>query len=76
MTLRVQILLYDGAEEQDFTGPRDVLGWAAHESADVSARYVRASGPGEVTTLFGTRLIVPDVWEPEAGDVVIVPGGD
>ncbi|MGE9697079.1 MULTISPECIES: DJ-1/PfpI family protein [unclassified Streptomyces] len=76
MSLRVQILVYDGAEEQDFTGPYDVFGWAARAGGDVSATCVRASAPGEVTTLFGSRHVVPDVWDPVAGDVVIVPGGE
>ncbi|MFJ3788537.1 DJ-1/PfpI family protein [Kitasatospora sp. NPDC090091] len=75
MTLRVQILVYDGVEEQDFIGPRDVLGHAERAGADVRTTLVRPSAPGEVTCFFGTRVTVPAVWEPTDAGLLIVPGG-
>ncbi|MFI9274083.1 DJ-1/PfpI family protein [Kitasatospora sp. NPDC052896] len=73
--LRVQILVYDGAEEQDFIGPRDVFGHAARLGGQVETTLVRLSAPGEVTCFFGTRVTVPTAWEPTDTDLLIVPGG-
>ncbi len=75
MPLRVQILMYDGVEEQDFIGPRDVLGHAERAGGRVRTTLVRPSAPGEVTCFFGTRVVVPTAWEPTDGDLLIVPGG-
>ncbi|MGQ4409899.1 DJ-1/PfpI family protein, partial [[Kitasatospora] papulosa] len=75
MPLRVQILMYDGVEEQDAIGPRDVFGHAALAGGPVETTLVRAAAPGEVTCFFGTKIIVPTAWEPSEADLVIVPGG-
>ncbi|GAA0417764.1 DJ-1/PfpI family protein [Streptomyces luteireticuli] len=75
MPLRVQILVYDGVEEQDFIGPRDVFGHAVHAGAQVETTLVRPSAPGEVTCFFGTKVTVPNAWEPTDTDLLIVPGG-
>lgn len=53
MPLRVQILMYDGVEEQDFMGPRDVLGHAERAGGQVQTTLVRPSAPGKVTCFFG-----------------------
>ncbi len=75
MTLRVQILMYDGVEEQDCIGPRDVLGHAEQAGGQVRTTLVRPSAPGEVTCFFGTKVTVPTAWEPTDTDLLIVPGG-
>ncbi|MEU1948581.1 MULTISPECIES: DJ-1/PfpI family protein [unclassified Streptomyces] len=75
MPLRVQILMYDGAEEQDVIGPRDVLGHAESAGAEIRTTLVRPSAPGEVTCFFGTKVTVPAAWEPTDTDLLIVPGG-
>ncbi|MFI0790875.1 DJ-1/PfpI family protein [Streptomyces lydicus] len=75
MPLRVQILMYDGVEEQDFIGPRDVLGHAERAGGPVRTALVRLSAPGKVRCFFGTEVMVPAVWEPADADVLIVPGG-
>ncbi|MEU1803295.1 DJ-1/PfpI family protein [Streptomyces sp. NPDC019937] len=75
MPLRVRILMYDGVEEQDAIGPRDVLGHAARAGGQVETTLVRPSAPGEVTGFFGTRITVPTAWEPTDADLLIVPGG-
>lgn len=49
MSLRVQILLYDGVEEPDFIGPRDVLGHAVQAGGRIETTLVRPSAPGEAT---------------------------
>ena len=75
MPLRIQILMYDGVEEQDAIGPRDVFGHAVQAGGDVETTLVRPSAPGEVTGFFGTRIVVPTAWDPTDADVLIVPGG-
>ncbi|MEU6355231.1 DJ-1/PfpI family protein [Streptomyces sp. NPDC047072] len=75
MPLRVQILMYDGVEEQDAIGPRDVFGHAVQAGGQVETTLVRPSAPGEVTCFFGTRITVPTAWDPIDTELLIVPGG-
>ncbi|WP_055547477.1 DJ-1/PfpI family protein [Streptomyces sp. NBRC 110028] len=72
---RVHILVYDGVEEQDFMGPRDVFGHAVHAGGAVETSLVRPGGPGEVTCAFGTKVVVDKGWEPTEADVLVIPGG-
>ncbi|MDT0413477.1 MULTISPECIES: DJ-1/PfpI family protein [Streptomyces] len=72
---RVHILVYDGAEEQDFIGPRDVFGHAAHVGGTLRTSLVRPGGPGEVTCAFGTRIVVEQGWNPTEADILVIPGG-
>ncbi|MET8555548.1 DJ-1/PfpI family protein [Streptomyces sp. NPDC004959] len=72
---RVHILVYDGAEEQDFIGPRDVFGHAAHVGGTLRTSLVRPGGPGEVTCAFGTRIVVDQGWNPTEADILVIPGG-
>jgi transcriptional regulator GlxA family with amidase domain len=67
--------VYDGAEEQDFVGPRDVFGHAAHAGGAVETSLVRLGGPGEVTCAFGTKIVVGEGWKPTEADVLVIPGG-
>lgn len=74
--LRVQILLFDGVEEQDVIGPLAVLGHAGHQAGQVRVTLVKPGAPGEVTGTFGTKFAVPAAWNPDAAeDILIVPGG-
>ncbi|MCS7479515.1 DJ-1/PfpI family protein [Umezawaea endophytica] len=72
--LRVQVLLFDGVEEQDFAGPLEVLGLAS-SSGVVRVSQVTTGEPGRVTARYGTRIDVPTGWSPQDADVLVVPGG-
>jgi transcriptional regulator GlxA family with amidase domain len=67
---RVQVLMFDGVEEQDFIAPVEVLGLAG-----VATSLVTTGRPGAVTCTYGTRVEVPDGWSPGDADVLVVPGG-
>jgi transcriptional regulator GlxA family with amidase domain len=69
--LRVHTALYDGVEEQDFTGPLAVLG----VMDDVEFTYVSTSGPGTVTASSGMEIVVRSPWAPGSADLILVPGG-
>jgi transcriptional regulator GlxA family with amidase domain len=69
--LRVQTALYDGVEEQDFTGPLAALG----VMEEVEFTYVSAGGPGTVTTSAGLEIAVRSPWAPGSADLLLVPGG-
>ncbi|MFY1637942.1 DJ-1/PfpI family protein [Solwaraspora sp. WMMB335] len=74
--LRVQIVLFDGAEEQDIIGPYEVFSLAGGLSGGaVETRYVNVDGPRTVTAAFGTRIAVEHGWSPGSADVIVVPGG-
>jgi transcriptional regulator GlxA family with amidase domain len=74
--LRVQVVMFDGVEEQDFIGPYEVFSVAAtHSPRGVATSYVRVDGPGFVRAAYGTRVEVPNGWAPERADVIVVPGG-
>ncbi|MFY1699704.1 MULTISPECIES: DJ-1/PfpI family protein [unclassified Solwaraspora] len=74
--LRVHVVMFDGAEEQDFIGPYEVFSLAGGLSGGaVQTRYVHVDGPRTVTAAFGTRVVVEHGWSPRSADVVVVPGG-
>lgn len=73
--LRVQILMFDGVEEQDFVGPLEALGWAQHLGHPVTVTTVTVDGPGPITCTFGTRVEVTTGWSPQDADILVVPGG-
>ena len=74
--LRVQVVMFDGVEEQDFAGPYEVFSVAAaHTSRGVETSYVRLDGPGVVRASYGTLVEVEHGWAPEQADVIVVPGG-
>src|ERR1700751_4892455 len=75
MSLRVQILMYDGVEEQDAIGPRDVFGHAVQAGGQVETTLVRPSAPCEVACFLGHEMGVPASWDPTDANVLIVPGG-
>ncbi|MCD9195141.1 DJ-1/PfpI family protein [Streptomyces albireticuli] len=72
----IQIVLFEGAEDQDFTGPYEVFSAAGHISPGAfAATYVTLDGPRTVTTSYGTRVEVESGWSPDSADVLVVPGG-
>nr|WP_232328472.1 DJ-1/PfpI family protein [Kibdelosporangium sp. MJ126-NF4]CEL22437.1 ThiJ/PfpI family protein [Kibdelosporangium sp. MJ126-NF4]CTQ89292.1 ThiJ/PfpI family protein [Kibdelosporangium sp. MJ126-NF4] len=73
--MRVQILLFDGVEEQDFIAPVEVLGLARSMGAAFTTTLVTTGKPGTVTCAYGTRVEVATGWSPQDTDILIVPGG-
>ncbi|MFI9273209.1 DJ-1/PfpI family protein [Kitasatospora sp. NPDC052896] len=74
--LRVDIVLFDGAEDLDFTAPFETFSQAGSVSPGaVDVRYVTLDGPGLVRTQYGSRIQVDHAWSPAGRDVILVPGG-
>ncbi|MGW4102271.1 DJ-1/PfpI family protein [Streptomyces sp. NPDC004976] len=73
--LRVHIAVFDGVEELDVFGPLQVFGAAAAMGFPVMYRLVTGGRPATVTARFGTRIDIPDSWDPAEADVIVVPGG-
>ncbi|MET9224202.1 DJ-1/PfpI family protein [Lentzea sp. NPDC003310] len=74
--LRVQVLMFDGVEEQDFVAPVEVLGLAGKLSGGaVRTTLVSPDRPRTVTCTYGTEVKVPHGWSPADADVLVVPGG-
>jgi transcriptional regulator GlxA family with amidase domain len=74
--LQVQIVMYDGVEEQDFAGPFEVFSLAGRLSGGaIQARYVTAGRARTVTAAFGTEVKVRDGLSPGSADLLVVPGG-
>ncbi|MBO4205261.1 DJ-1/PfpI family protein [Micromonospora echinofusca] len=74
--LRVQIVMFDGVEEQDFAGPYEVFSLAGRlSSGAVRASYVTADRPRSIVAAFGTTVRVTNGWDPYAADLIVVPGG-
>ncbi|ANZ43505.1 AraC family transcriptional regulator [Lentzea guizhouensis] len=72
--LRVQVLVFDGVEEQDFIAPVEVLGLAGKLSGGaIRTTLVSPDRPRTVTCTYGTRVEVREAWSPT--DVLVVPGG-
>lgn len=74
--LRVQVLMFDGVEEQDFIAPVEVLGLAGKLSnGAIRTTLVSTDRPRTVTCTYGTKVDVPHGWSPGEADVLVVPGG-
>lgn len=74
--LRVQIVMYDGVEEQDFAGPYEVFSLAGRlSSGAIRVGYVATGRPRLITAAFGTTVTVGGGWSPTDADVLVVPGG-
>ncbi|MEV7627691.1 DJ-1/PfpI family protein [Actinoplanes sp. NPDC089786] len=72
----MQIVLFDGVEEQDFAGPYEVFSYAGRLSGGAAqVAFVSAAEPRVVTAAFGTRVAVAQGWSPAEADVIVVPGG-
>jgi len=74
VTVRADIVVYDGLDELDALGPLEVLRSAAAAGADVTAHLVSRTPLEWVTGAFGLRFAPDGVFQPGA-DIVIVPGG-
>ncbi|WP_020672241.1 DJ-1/PfpI family protein [Amycolatopsis nigrescens] len=73
--LRVQLLMFDGVEEQDFAGPLEVLALASKLGEPVTMTMVTADRPGRIRASFGTEIAVGNGWSPGDADLLVVPGG-
>ena len=67
---RIGILVYDGVNDLDFTGPRYVLGQSGAKTQLVGVK------PGPIRTVMGVQVI-PDttIDQVEQLDILIIPGG-
>lgn len=74
-TLRIQVLMFDGVEEQDFVAPVEVFGLARFLGGNLTTTLVTTNRPGTVTGAYGTRVQVSHGWSPQDADVLVVPGG-
>lgn len=72
--MRIDILVFDGADEIDFVGPQEVFRRAAKIEGDVEIELVTLEPQSQVTAQFGLR-IHPDGVLNAASDLVVVPGG-
>nr|ATY72534.1 AraC family transcriptional regulator [Streptomyces thioluteus] len=73
--LRVQVLMFDGVEEQDYIAPFEVFAAAKKIGGAVETSYVALDGPRTVTSAYGTKIVVEKGWAPESADLLVVPGG-
>jgi transcriptional regulator GlxA family with amidase domain len=73
--LRVQVLMFDGVEEQDFVAPVEVFGVAAFLGGQLTTTMVTTARPATVTCAYGTRVEVAHGWSPRDVDILVVPGG-
>jgi transcriptional regulator GlxA family with amidase domain len=67
---RIGILVYDGVNDLDFTGPRYVLGQSGAKTQLVGVK------PGPIRTVMGVQVI-PDttIDQVDQLDILIIPGG-
>ncbi|WP_201761639.1 MULTISPECIES: twin-arginine translocation signal domain-containing protein [unclassified Nonomuraea] len=73
--LRVQILMFEGVEVQDFAGPLEVLGLVQSGGGPMRVTLVKPGAPGQVACVLGLQVDVATTWNPTAADVLVVPGG-
>lgn len=73
MSLRANVLLFDGFDELDAVGPYEVLANAVTQAAG-SVAYVAAEGAREVTGSHGTVVRADGPMDPDA-TLLVVPGG-
>jgi transcriptional regulator GlxA family with amidase domain len=73
--LRVQILMFEGVEVQDFAGPLEVLGLVQSGGGKIRVTLVKPGPPGEVACALGLNVNVATTWNPTDADVLVVPGG-
>jgi putative intracellular protease/amidase len=74
--MRIDILLYAGADELDVMAPFEVLKNAAACGADFAVRFVALTGPGEFIGAHGARLWAEaSIDATSRPDLLVVPGG-
>lgn len=71
---RIRVLVYDGADEVDFTAPIEVFGYVASQRADVDVALVSLEPKAMVTGAFGMK-VVPDGVYDNPPNLLVVPGG-
>ena len=76
MTLRIGILIFDGAEELDFVGPWEVFTMARSIKPDTCEVILVAERDAPVRCAKGMRVL-PDATITDCGalDVILIPGG-
>ena len=76
MTLKIGILLFDGAEELDFVGPFEVFTMAGALKPDACKVLLVAERASPVNCAKGMR-VVPDATIADCGplDILLIPGG-
>lgn len=72
--MRVDIAVFDGADDLDVVGPFSVLGMAGRAGLGVEVRLTAVGDLPQATTRGGLTLY-PGAWAPQDADVLIVPGG-
>ena len=77
MATTIGISLFDGAEELDWAGPREVLAaWAEQWPDDGVRVFTLARTDGVVTCAKGLRVLPDETWETAPPlDVLVYPGG-
>jgi transcriptional regulator GlxA family with amidase domain len=75
--VRIGIALFDGAEELDFAGPWEVLGFWASEVAEPTGEVITIGPSTEPITAAKGLRVLPKTTLPDAGplDVLVMPGG-
>lgn len=71
---RIRVLVFDGADEVDFTAPIEVFGYVASQRPDVDVALVSLEPKTIVTGAFGLKVVPDGVYE-TAPNLLIVPGG-
>jgi transcriptional regulator GlxA family with amidase domain len=71
---RIRVLVYDGADEVDFTAPIEVFGYVASQRPDVDVALVSLEPKASVTGAFGLKVIPDGVYK-SPPTLLIVPGG-
>ncbi|MFW6382877.1 MAG: ubiquitin-like small modifier protein 1 [Haloferacaceae archaeon] len=75
----VHVLLYDGFDELDAIGPYEVFDYAREFGALIVPSYRTLEPRERITASHGTRIVpdgtLPDPSEPDAPDLIVVPGG-
>jgi transcriptional regulator GlxA family with amidase domain len=74
VSMRIDILLFDGFDDLDALGPNELLRHAARAGAPFEVSLTTLDGAERVVTALGTTL-VPDRMLAERPDLVLVPGG-
>ena len=73
--MRIDLVVFDGADELDVFGPFEVFRRTEALGAEVATRLCTASPAEYVTGAFHSRFMVDGVLRPGEADLVVVPGG-
>jgi transcriptional regulator GlxA family with amidase domain len=71
---RIRVLVYDGADEVDFTAPIEVFGYVASQRSDVDVALASLEPKASVTGAFGLKVIPDGVYDTPP-NLLVVPGG-